>query len=177
MNLKKIAVAFFFAISCNLSFGNEIVSPQSTDIDSAKIYYDLIAEENYQAYSRPNVIGMIAGGSLTVVGGVLVGFGLYAILDVSNPPTFDDALGRVVGGLFVGASVPFLGVGIPVLSYNTYKYIVHKGHANKRDEYQAALDRYKLRKRGGESGALQLMILPELNFIEKSGGVNAVVLF
>ena len=68
MNLKKIIVAFFFAVSCNFSFGHEITSPQST-IDSAKIYYDLIAEENYQAYSRPNVIGMIAGGSLTVVGG------------------------------------------------------------------------------------------------------------
>ena len=61
MNLKKIIVAFFFAVSCNFSFGHEITSPQST-IDSAKIYYDLIAEENYQAYSRPNVIGMIAGG-------------------------------------------------------------------------------------------------------------------
>lgn len=36
MNLKKIAVAFFFAISYDLSFGNEMVSPQSTDIDSAK---------------------------------------------------------------------------------------------------------------------------------------------
>lgn len=57
------------------------------------------------------------------------------------------------------------------------KKIVHKGHANKRDEYQAALDRYKLRKRGGESGALQLMILPELNFIERRGGLNSVVLF
>ncbi len=177
MNLKKIAVAFFFAFSCNLSFGNETTSFQSADIDSAKIYYDLIAEENYQAYSRPNVIGMIAGGSLTGVGAALVGFGLYAILDVSNPPTFGDALGRVIGGLFVGAAIPFLGVGIPVLSYNTYKYIVHKGHANKRDEYQEALDRYKSRKRGSESGALQLMILPELNFIEKRGGVNAVVRF
>ncbi len=177
MNLKKIVVAFFFAVSCNLSFGYEMTSPQSTEVDSAKIYYDLIAEENYQAYSRPNVIGMIAGGSLTVVGAALVGFGLYAILDVSTPPTFDDALGRVIGGLFIGASIPFLGVGVPVLSYNTYKYIVHKGHANKRDEYQAALNRYKLRKRGGESGALQLMIFPELNFIERRGGVNAVVLF
>lgn len=176
MNLKKIIVAFFFAVSYNFSFGHEITSPQST-IDSAKIYYDLIAEENYQAYSRPNVIGMIAGGSLTVVGGALVGFGLYAILDASNPQTFGDALGRAVGGLFICASIPFLGVGIPVLSYNTYKYIVHKGHANKRDEYQAALDRYKLRKRGGESSALQLMIFPELNFIEKRGGVNAVVRF
>ena len=68
MNLKKIIVAFFFAVSYSLSFGDEVISPQST-IDSAKIYYDLIAEENYQAYSRPNVIGMIAGGSLTVVGG------------------------------------------------------------------------------------------------------------
>lgn len=175
MNLKKIIVAFFFAVSCNFSFGHEITSPQST-IDSAKIYYDLIAEENYQAYSRPNVIGMIAGGSLTVVGGALVGFGLYAILYNSNDP-YENVAGNVLGSFSLLISIPFLGVGIPVLSYNTYKYIVHKGHANKRDEYQAALDRYKLRKRGGESSALQLMIFPELNFIEKRGGVNAVVRF
>ena len=174
MNLKKIIVAFFFAVSYSLSFGNEVISPQST-IDSAKIYYDLIAEENYQAYSRPNVIGMIAGGSLTVVGGALVGFGLYAILYNSNDP-YENVAGNVLGSLSLLTSIPFLGVGIP-LSYNTYKYIVHKGHANKRDEYQAALDRYKLRKRGGESSALQLMIFPELNFIEKRGGVNAVVRF
>lgn len=176
MNLKKIIVAFFFAFSCNLSFGNETTSFQSADIDSAKIYYDLIAEENYQAYSRPNVIGMIAGGSLTIVGGALVGFGLYAILYNSNDP-YENVAGNVLGSLSLLTSIPFLGVGIPVLSYNTYKYIVHKGHANKRDEYQAALDRYKLRKRGGESSALQLMIFPELNFIEKRGGVNAVVRF
>lgn len=175
MNLKKIIVAFFFAVSYNFSFGHEITSPQST-IDSAKIYYDLIAEENYQAYSRPNVIGMIAGGSLTVVGGALVGFGLYAILYNSNDP-YENVAGNVLGSLSLLTSIPFLGVGIPVLSYNTYKYIVHKGHANKRDEYQAALDRYKLRKRGGASSALQLMIFPELNFIEKRGGVNAVVRF
>ena len=175
MNLKKIIVAFFFAVSYSLSFGDEVISPQST-IDSAKIYYDLIAEENYQAYSRPNVIGMIAGGSLTVVGGALVGFGLYAILYNSNDP-YENVAGNVLGSLSLLISIPFLGVGIPVLSYNTYKYIVHKGHANKRDEYQAALDRYKLRKRGDESSALQLMIFPELNFIEKRGGVNAVVRF
>ncbi len=176
MNLKKIVVAFFFVVSYKLSFGNEMVSPQSTEVDSAKIYYDLIAEENYQAYSRPNVIGMIAGGSLTVVGAAFVGFGLYAILYNSNDP-YENVAGNVLGTLSLLTSIPFLGVGVPVLSYNTYKYIVHKGHANKRDEYQAALDRYKLRKRGGESGALQLMILPELNFIERRGGVNAVILF
>ena len=175
MNLKKIVAAFFFAISCNLSFGNE-VGHQTTEVDSAKIYYDLIAEENYQAYSRPNVIGMIAGGSLTGVGAALVGFGLYAILYNSNDP-YENVAGNVLGTLSLLTSIPFLGVGIPVLSYNTYKYIVHKGHANKRDEYQAALDRYKSRKRGGESGALQLMILPELNFIERRSGLNAVVLF
>ena len=109
-------------------------------------------------------------------GGALVGFGLYAILYNSNDP-YENVAGNVVGSLSLLTSIPFLGVGIPVLSYNTYKYIVHKGHANKRDEYQAALDRYKLRKRGGESSALQLMIFPEFNFIEKRGGVNAVVRF
>lgn len=169
-------MVLFFSVSCNLSFGNEMTSPQSTDIDSAKIYYDLIAEENYQAYSRPNVIGMIAGGSLTVVGASLVGFGLYAILYNSND-SYENFAGNVLGTLGLLTSIPFLGVGIPVLSYNTYKYIVHKGHANKRDEYQSALNRYKLRKRGGVSGAVQLMILPELNIIERRSGVNAVVLF
>ncbi len=93
MNLKKIIVAFFFAVSYNFSFGHEITSPQST-IDSAKIYYDLIAEENYQAYSRPNVIGMIAGGSLTVVGGLLSG------LDYTPYCTIQTILTRMLPGMF-----------------------------------------------------------------------------
>lgn len=109
-------------------------------------------------------------------GAALVGFGLYAILYNSNDP-YENVAGNVLGTLSLLTSIPFLVIGIPVLSYNTYKYIVHKGHANKRDEYQAALERYKMRKRGGESGALQLMILPELNLIERRGGLNAVVLF
>ena len=92
MNLKKIIVAFFFAVSYSLSFGDEVISPQST-IDSAKIYYDLIAEENYQAYSRPNVIGMIAGGSLTVVGGLLSG------LDYTPYCTIQTILTRMLPGM------------------------------------------------------------------------------
>jgi hypothetical protein len=176
MDLRKIALVLFFSVSWNLSFGGEMTSLQTMEVDSAKIYYDLIAEENFQAYSRPNVIGMIAGGSLTVVGAALVGFGLYAILYNSNDP-YENFAGNVLGTLGLLTSIPFLGVGIPVLSYNTYKYIVHKGHANKRDEYKEALDRYKQRKRGGVSGAVQLMILPELNIIERRSGLNAVVLF
>ena len=98
-------------------------------------------------------------------------------MNYKNGDATDEIFTAIAGSIMLAMSVPFYLVGTPILIYNIYQYNVHKGHLRKSDEYQEALDRYKLRKRGGESGALQLMILPELNFIERSGGVNAVVLF
>ncbi len=176
MNLKKIAVAFFFAVSYNLSFGNEMTAPQSMDIDSIQIYHDLITEEYYNSDYKPNIAGMIVGGGIMGVGTYFLVAGIYG-MNYKNGDATDEIFTAIAGSIMLAMSIPFYLVGTPILIYNIYQYNVHKCHLGKSDEYQAALDRYKLRKRGGESGALQLMILPELNFIEKRGGLNAVVLF
>ena len=175
MNLKKIVVVFFFAISCNFSFGNE-VEHQSTEVDSVQIYHDLITEEYYNSDYKPNIVGMIVGSGIMGVGTYFLVGGIYG-MNYKNGDATDEIFTAIAGSIMLAMSVPFYLVGTPILIYNIYQYNVHKGHLRKSDEYQEALDRYKLRKRGGESGALQLMILPELNFIERSGGVNAVVLF
>ena len=164
MNLKKIIVAFFFAVSYSLSFGDEVISPQSTNVDSVQIYHELITKEYYNSDYKPNIVGMIVGG------------GIYG-MNYKNGDATDEIFTTIGGSIILAMSVTVYLIGTPILIYNIYQYNVHKGHLRKSDEYQAALDRYKLRKRGGESSALQLMIFPELNFIEKRGGVNAVVRF
>jgi hypothetical protein len=176
MNLKKIIVAFFFAVSYSLSFGDEVISPQSTNVDSVQIYHELITKEYYNSDYKPNIVGMIVGGGIMGVGTYFLVGGIYG-MNYKNGDATDEIFTTIGGSIMLAMSVPFYLIGTPILIYNIYQYNVHKGHLRKSDEYQAALDRYKLRKRGGESSALQLMIFPELNFIEKRGGVNAVVRF
>ena len=118
------AADYFF---CNLCFGKDLFSSENNEIDSAKVYYDLIAEENYKADYKPNVTGMIVGGSLTGVGMFLLGTGIYAFSSMPNEPgSVNDAAGGFLGTFCVLGSIPFLGVGIPVLSYNIYQYSVRK---------------------------------------------------
>lgn len=66
--LRRMLLITFFCFFCNLCFGKDLFSSENNEIDSAKVYYDLIAEENYNADYKPNVTGMIVGGSLTGVG-------------------------------------------------------------------------------------------------------------
>ena len=178
MMLRRMLLITFFCFFCNLCFGKDLFSSENNEIDSAKVYYDLIAEENYKADYKPNVTGMIVGGSLTGVGIFLLGTGIYAFSSMPNEPgSVNDAAGGFLGTFCVLGSIPFLGVGIPVLSYNIYQYSVRKKHACKRDEYQNALDRYKLRKNDGESSVFRILRFPSLNVIDGGGGLNAFLLF
>ena len=68
MNLKKIIVAFFFAVSYSLSFGDEVISLQSTNVDSVQIYHELITKEDYNSDYKPNIVGMMVGGGIMGVG-------------------------------------------------------------------------------------------------------------
>lgn len=161
-----------------LCFGDDLHFSKNNEIDSAKVYYDLIAEENYNADYKPNVTGMIVGGSLTGVGIFLLGTGIYAFSSMPNEPgSVNDAAGGFLGTFCILGSIPFLGVGIPILSYNIYQYSVRKKHACKRDEYQNALDRYKLRKNDGESSVFRIMIFPSLNVNDRGGGLKTLLLF
>ena len=167
----------------NLAFAQDKVL--ANEVDSAAIYYDLIAQENYEANYKQNVTGMVVGGSLTGIGVFLVGFGIYAISSVPDNSESSEGLSGALDGLGEGilgtfcvlGSVPFLGVGVPVLIYNIYQYNVRKNHTNRRDEYQNALERYQLQRLGGESSGLQMMLFPSLNAIERRGGLDVLFLF
>ena len=71
----------------------------------------MIAEENYKADYKPNVTGMIVGGSLTGVGIFLLGTGIYAISSMPNEPGFiNDAAGGFLGTFVFLAQYLFLAL-------------------------------------------------------------------
>ena len=135
--------------------------------DSAQIYNNLIAEENDDSHYGPNVAGM-------VIGGLLVGGGTFFSVVAVNAASDADWLSAVGAGLFTAASVPFYLVGLPVFLYNTYKFAVRKGHANRRDEYIDALKRYKERQR---ESSVEWMLVPSVDLANAGGGLNLLVAF
>ena len=165
---------FVFIAACTVFAQNEN-APQVPVVDSTNIYSKLIAEEGYDADYTPNTTGMLVGGSFTGIGLILAGFGTYAILSNYNPKSYEGAAGGFIGTLFIIGSIPFLGIGIPVLSYNIYKYNERKGHANKRDEYQRSLDSYNQRR--GTSGSIKMSLFPSLDFFNGGGGLNLLMQF
>ena len=89
----------------------------------------------------------------------------------------DVVFTKISGAVLFAASIPFLVIGIPVLTANIYYYNVHKNHAIKRDKYRESLKLYKQRRERENSDAVQLMIIPSVNFANASGGVNLLVAF
>ena len=153
---------------------NEAISME-LDGDSVEIYNDLIAEENYDSHYGPNIAGMVVGGLFTGAGGALTVFGVHAImLSDSRTENFDDVANGVLGGYCLLLGVPLITVGIPVLSYNTYKFAVRKGHANRRDEYIDAFKRYKEKR---ESGSVEWLLVPSVDLANAGGGLNLLVAF
>lgn len=61
MCIRGIFLVLILLMS-NLVFAQRIPLQDTQEVDSAQIYYDLIADENYQAYYKPNVTGTIVGG-------------------------------------------------------------------------------------------------------------------
>ena len=135
--------------------------------DSVKIYNDLIAKENYDSHYGPNVAGMI-------VGGILVGAGTFFSVAALDAATEDDWTAAIAGAGICLLSLPFHLVGIPVFLYNTYKFAVRKGHANRRDEYIDAFKRYKERQ---SENSVQWTIVPSVNLANVGGGLNLLVAF
>ena len=150
---------------------------QSMELDSISIYNELIALEDKESSCAMDVVGIVVGGGITGLGATLVGFGLYAMFSNSDPQSLDESSKGFAGGLIILASVPVLLLGIPVLLNNIGDYKVHKKHAIKRDEYQEALDRYKVRKQQEEKTSVQLMVVPTLDLANIGFGANAVLLF
>ena len=142
--------------------------------DSVQIYNNLIADENLESHYGPNVAGMVIGGLLVGGGTFFLVGGIYGVCYSSDEGGFDVALTHVAGVLFLAASIPFHLIGIPLFSYNTYKFAVRKGHANRRDEYIDALKRYKERQ---SENSMQWMLVPSVNLANAGGGLNLLVAF
>ena len=147
------------------------------ELDSVDIYKELIAQEDKESSCAMDVVGIVVGGGITGLGATLVGFGLYAMFSNSDSQSLDESSKGFAGGLIILASVPVLLLGIPVLLNNIGDYKVHKKHAIKRDEYQEALDRYKVRMQEEGWKSVQFMVVPTLNLAKASFGANAVLQF
>ena len=138
------------------------------ELDSIDIYKELIELEDKESSCAMDIVGIVVGGSITGFGAFLVGSGLYAM---QSP---DD---RIEGKLLILTSIPVLLIGIPVMVVNIGDYKVHKKHAMKRDKYQEALDRYKVRMQEEGWKSVQFMVVPTLNLAKASFGANAVLQF
>lgn len=146
------------------------------EIDSVKIYDELILQENKESSYGSNVVGIVVGSGISGVGTYFLVGGLYA-LNHKSDDAGDEVFTAIAGGAMLGISITLYLVGIPVLAYNIYKYNVHKNHAIKRDEYQDSLNRYKLRKQQNEINSVQLMLFPTVNIANAGLGVNAILFF
>lgn len=147
------------------------------ELDSVDIYKELIELEDKESSCAMDIVGIAVGGSITGFGAFLVGSGLYAIFSNSNSQSIGDSFDQAAGGLLILASIPVLLIGIPVMVVNIGDYKVHKKHAMKRDKYQEALDRYKVRMQEEGWKSVQLMVVPTLNLAKASFGANAVLQF
>ena len=148
---------------------------QLTEIDSAEIYQNLIAEENYNTNYKSNISGMIVGGTLFGLGIFSIGAGYYLLYEYSNSKDWGNEFAAKMEGTIclLGGGLLF-AIGTPLLAYNIYQYNVRKNHAEKRNEYIRAYKRYKKQK---EETSLQIMLLPSINFAHNAAGFSAVVAF
>ena len=147
------------------------------ELDSVDIYKELIAQEDKESSCVMDVVSIVVGSGITGVGAGLLGIGLYAMFDSSNQQSFDGAFNRVGGFFVILASVPVLLLGIPVIVNSVGDYKMHKEHAIKRDKYQEAFDRYKVRMLQEGWQSVQLRVVPTLNLANASFGANAILSF
>ena len=147
------------------------------ELDSVDIYKELIAHEDKESSCVMDVVSIVVGSGITGVGAGLLGIGLYAMFDSSNQQSFDGAFNRVGGFFVILASVPVLLLGIPVIVNSVGDYKMHKEHAIKRDKYQEAFDRYKVRMQQEGWQSVQLRVVPTLNLANASFGANAILSF
>ena len=147
------------------------------ELDSVDIYKELIAQEDEESSCVMDVVSIVVGSGITGVGAGLLGIGLYAMFDSSNQQSFDGAFNRVGGFFVILVSVPVLLFGIPVIVNSVGDYKMHKEHAIKRDKYQEAFDRYKVRMQQEGWQSVQLRVVPTLNLANASFGANAILSF
>ena len=189
--IKRLFILLLLVAGISFAFANEMpilrempktnVTPEEyvnqVELDSIRIYKELIAQEDEESSCVMDVVGVVVGSGLTSVGAGLVGLGLYALFSNSDPQSLDESSKGFAGTLLILASVQVFLLGIPVIVNNVGDYKTHKKHAIKRDEYKEALDRYKVRMQQEGWKSVQLMVVPTLNVAKASFGANAILLF
>ena len=148
---------------------------QLTEIDSAEIYQNLIAEENLDANYTQNVVGIVFGSVFTGTGTFLLSFGVYGFFyKYSKPESFSDIGGSALSLISTFCSIPMFSIGIPLLVHNINKYSNRKNHSIKRDEYIRAYKRYESKKK---KESVQWVIFPSVDFANSNASLNAIVVF
>ena len=136
----------------------------STEIDSVEFYEDLSREYGKDASYIPNSIGIAISAPLTVLGTIFVFAGI--------PQASDSGFKGVGGAIAIFAGLHVLGAGLPILLYNIRRYHTHKKHAEKRDEYKEAAERYKTKR-----NSTQIKLVPSIDLANAGAGINATILF
>lgn len=149
--------------------------PIDWSIDSTEIYHQLVLTEIPESYYAQNIFGIVIGGALTAAGLYCVGSIIY--LENNGSEGWDEVFESLAEGSLLVASVPLLLVGGPVLGYNIYKLNEHRAHARQRDEYLKAENAYKRRRAAGNPNAVNISIVPTINFAHVGGGMNLMVAF
>jgi hypothetical protein len=121
------------------------------------------------------VVGIVFGSVFTGTGTFFLSFGIYGFFyKYSKPESFSDIGGSALSLISTFCSIPMFSIGIPLLVHNINKYSNRKKHANKRDAYQDALNRYESKKK---KESVQWMIFPSVDFVNSNASLNAVMLF
>jgi hypothetical protein len=92
---------------------------QLTEIDSAEIYQNLIAEENFDANYIPNISGMIVGGTLFGLGTFSIGAGYYLLYEYSNSKDWGNEFAAKMEG-----TICLLGGDCYLLSERLFWHII-----------------------------------------------------
>ena len=175
--MKKICVILLILIINTIAWSQEQPSKRVVYvIDSTHVYSQLIEKENNEANYVPCIVGMALGGAFTGVGTFFLVGGLVIASEDDKDDEWDGPFNGIAGGVMIGLSIPFYLIGIPVLSYNIYKYNERKGHAKKRDEYQRSLEDFNTRH-PRKASSVQMMFLPSADIIHGRGGLQALFLF
>ena len=171
-NKKIIFIILFVCSFCSAfamdnqhsSADSSIPLNTSTEIDSVEFYEDLSREYGKDASYIPNSIGIAISAPLTVLGTIFVFAGI--------PQAGDSGFKGAGGAIAIFAGLHVLGAGLPILLYNIRRYHTHKKHAEKRDEYKEAAERYKTKR-----NSTQIKLVPSIDLANAGAGINATILF
>ncbi|SHK69299.1 hypothetical protein [Fibrobacter sp. UWEL] len=149
--------------------------PMDWSVDSTEIYHQLVLKEESESHYGQNVFGITVGGLLTAAGSFYLGIGIYYANTGSNGmEAVVDGFSSVMCTII---SVPLLAVGLPILGYNIYYLNDHRAHARQRDEYLKAENAYNRRRAAGNPNAVNISIVPTIDYAHAGGGMNLMVTF